>query len=81
LAGGLGLACSDRPLTVEELLAADEVLLTSTPFCILPTTKINGQKIGDGQPGPIFRQLLKAWDERTGIDIVEQATRSMVPLP
>jgi branched-subunit amino acid aminotransferase/4-amino-4-deoxychorismate lyase len=77
LAGGLGLPCSDRPLTVEELLAADEVLLTSTPYCILPATKINGQKIGDGQAGPIFRRLLKAWDERTGIDLVGQAVRSM----
>jgi len=77
LAGGLGLPCSDRPLTVDELLAADEVLLTSTPYCILPVTRINGQIIGQGQPGPIFQRLLKAWDERTGIDIVGQGVGSM----
>ncbi len=73
LAGELRIRCSDRAITVDELLAADEVLLTSTPYCILPCTRINGQKIGEGRPGPTFRRLLKAWDERTGIDIVGQA--------
>lgn len=79
LATGLGLRCCERPLSVDELLAADEVLLTSTPYCLLPSTRINGQKIGDGLPGPIFRQLLKAWNERTGIDIVTQAMRAIGP--
>ena len=78
LAAGLGLPRVDRRLTVEQLLAADEVLLTSTPFCILPATRINGQVIGYGVPGPAFRQLLQAWDERTGIDIVRQALRGAV---
>ena len=79
IASELGLPCRERPLSVDELLAADEVLLTSTPYCLLPSSRINGQKIGDGHPGPIFRQLLKAWNERTGIDIVTQAMRAIGP--
>ncbi|GAG17504.1 unnamed protein product, partial [marine sediment metagenome] len=52
---------------------ADEVFLTSTSFCILPVTKFNWTKIGDGRPGPITKWLLKLWSEEVGMDIVEQA--------
>lgn len=78
LANQLGIPCRERSLGVEELLAADEVLLTSTPYCLLPSTRVNGQRIGNGQPGPIFKQLLTAWNERTGIDIVGQAMQAIV---
>ena len=73
LAETLGMSCCERLLTVEELQGATEVLLTSTPFCILPVTRIGGEPIGDGRPGAVFQRLLAAWNERTGIDIVRQA--------
>jgi hypothetical protein len=35
-------------------------------------TKINGVVIADGRPGPVFAQLMAAWSDRVGLDIVGQ---------
>jgi hypothetical protein len=52
---------------------ADEVLLTSTPLCLLPVTRLNRRPIGPGRPGPVYQRLLAAWSDRAGIDIAAQA--------
>lgn len=75
LAGRLGLALVERPLAADDLLRADEVLLTSTPWCLLPVATVNGRRIGDGRPGPIFARLIGAWSEDTGVDIAAQARK------
>ncbi len=64
-------ALQDR-VTTDDLASADEAFLTSTPTCLLPVTKFNGQPIGSGRPGPIFRKLIDTWSQMVGIDIVEQ---------
>ena len=48
-------------------------MTSSTTCCLLPVTKFNDQAIGDGEPGPIFRELIAAWSDLVGIDIVQQA--------
>jgi branched-subunit amino acid aminotransferase/4-amino-4-deoxychorismate lyase len=73
LAAKLGTPFVQRPLTVDELRAADEVMLTSTSVCLLPVVACDGRAIGDGQPGPRYRQLLAAWSALVGTDIAEQA--------
>lgn len=75
LADRNGLPFVVRPLTAEELRASDEVLLASTSVCLLPIVRCDGRQIGDGKPGPIFRQLLAAWSTLVGIDVAEQARR------
>jgi branched-chain amino acid aminotransferase len=75
LAGELGIPIVYRDLAPSELASADELLLTSTPFCLLPATRLNGQPVGDGHPGPIFAQLLDAFSRAAGIDIAAQAQR------
>jgi branched-subunit amino acid aminotransferase/4-amino-4-deoxychorismate lyase len=67
-----------RDVPVEELRTADEVWLASTSVCLLPATTLDGAMIGTGRPGPIFKLLLSAWNERAGIDIAEQARRFAV---
>ena len=62
-------------ITADDLANADEAFLTSTPTCLLPVTKFNGQPIGSGWPGPIFRKLIDAWSQAVGVDIVEQMQR------
>jgi branched-chain amino acid aminotransferase len=69
------LGFEHRDLRPEEVAAAAEVLLTSTTICLQPVVTFNGQPISDGQPGPIFRQLLAAWNNLVGLDIVAQATK------
>jgi hypothetical protein len=38
-------------------------------------TRVNGQAIGNGQPGEIVARLQRAWSEMVGLDIVAQALR------
>ena len=79
LASGLGLECEERSLALADLAAADEILLTSTPNCLLPATRLDGRPIGAGGPGPVFHTLLSAWSERVGVDITAQAQRLLLP--
>ena len=60
-------------VTPENVLAADEAFLVSTPFGIAPVTVLNNQPIGDGRPGPLFARLVSEWSERVGLDIIGQA--------
>jgi len=52
---------------------ADEAFLASTPYCILPVSKVDNRTISKDVPGPITKQLLAAWSEQVGVDIVGQA--------
>jgi branched-chain amino acid aminotransferase len=73
LAGDLGIPWHEASLTAADLAAADEILLTSTPSCILPATRCDGRPVGDGRPGPVFHRLLEAWNAAAGLDIRRQA--------
>jgi branched-subunit amino acid aminotransferase/4-amino-4-deoxychorismate lyase len=73
LADTLGIAWQERSLTATDLARADEILLTSTPSCILPATRFDGRPVGDGKPGPVFRALLAAWSRFVSLDIAAQA--------
>jgi branched-chain amino acid aminotransferase len=75
LAAQLGVPCAQRDLTVNDVIGADEVFLSSTPMCLLPVTGLNGRSIGSGRPGPMFERLIGAWSQRVGVDIVGQAER------
>jgi branched-subunit amino acid aminotransferase/4-amino-4-deoxychorismate lyase len=75
LAARLGIPFITRPLTVDELRSADEAMLTSTSVCLLPIVECNGQPIGDGRPGAVYRQLLQAWSDMVGLDVAAQALR------
>jgi branched-chain amino acid aminotransferase len=72
LAGRLGIPFSYRSLTVDDVAAANEVLLSSTSPCVWPVTRLNGQGIGDGKRGETAARLLAAWSELVGIDIKGQ---------
>ncbi len=58
LAEAEGLPCCEREMKPADVAAADEVLLTSTPSCLLPVTRLDGAPIGSGNPGPVFARLL-----------------------
>jgi branched-chain amino acid aminotransferase len=79
LARSLGLTVVEERLLPYDLTTADEVFFTSTPYCIMPATKFNGLAIGDGQVGPVTRQLLAAWSRLVGMDIVAQAEAQRRP--
>jgi branched-subunit amino acid aminotransferase/4-amino-4-deoxychorismate lyase len=65
----------EQLITPDELCAAAEVLLLSTSICLLPVTRCGDQPIGTGTPGKMYHQLLTAWNDMVGMDIVTQAER------
>ena len=75
LAAAAGIPWVERSLEVADLATADEILLTSTPSCILPATRFDGRAVGGGTPGPVHERLLAAWSRHVGLDIAAQARR------
>lgn len=72
LAEDLGIPAVEEDLQSYDVYTADEVFFTSTNCCILPVTRVDRRSIGDGQQGPVTKQLLSVWSERVGLDIVGQ---------
>lgn len=72
LAAKLGIPFVEKDIQVHSVMNADEAFTSSTPYCLLPVTKINGVAIGDGLPGPVFHKLLAAWGDVVGLDIERQ---------
>ena len=73
LADQLELEAVEEDLQPYDLYNADEAFFTGTSPCVMPVTKADYRQIGDGRPGPITSQLLAAWGESVGVDIVGQA--------
>ncbi|MBE3594733.1 MAG: D-amino-acid transaminase [Candidatus Carbobacillus altaicus] len=57
----LGIPFVERPFTVDALLTADEVFLTSTTLEVTPVTMIDDLILGEGIPGPLSRKLQEAF--------------------
>jgi branched-chain amino acid aminotransferase len=72
LAGRLSIPFVERDITAHQAVSADEALLASTPYCLMPVARINGVAVGAGAPGPVFRRLIDAWSQEVGLDIVQQ---------
>lgn len=72
LADQLGIPYVERDFQPDAVMKADEAFLCGTSICLCPVTMINGQTIGDGQPGTIYRRLMTAWSDMVGVDIAGQ---------
>ena len=75
MAGQLGIPVVEEPLQPYDLYNADEAFFSNTLFCVLPVSKVDNRQTGDGRPGPVVQQLLAAWSEQVGVDVVDQAER------
>jgi D-alanine transaminase len=53
----LGFRVEERPISVEELFAAEEAFLASTTLWTYPIIAVDGKKIADGRPGRIAQTL------------------------
>jgi D-alanine transaminase len=60
-----GIAYNLRPIPEADVLAADEVLLSSATKELLPVTTLDGQHVGHGalrgKPGPVYARLYEAY--------------------
>ncbi len=61
----VGIAFNLRPIPEADLLAADEVILSSASKEVLPVTRIDGDEVGHGalrgKPGPVYARLYEAY--------------------
>ena len=64
LARADGIAVVERPLTLVQAHAADELMLTSTTAPVLPVTRLDGRPIGSGSTGTVAARLARLlWQE------------------
>lgn len=52
-----GIPFELRRISRAEVMAADELLLSSATKEVLPVTQLDGQPVGSGQPGPVYARL------------------------
>jgi D-alanine transaminase len=57
IAADLGFSVLEAAFTVEMMLQADEVFITSATSLVTPIVEIDGKSIKTGRPGPISMQL------------------------
>ena len=63
IAQSLGVPVALRALPAAELRASREVFLSSSGGGVLPVTRLDGQPVADGAPGPLTQKLLQTyWD-------------------
>lgn len=66
LAEEAGIACHLRPISEDELLRADEVLISSAGRELTPVVQLDGEPVGHGstrgRPGPIYARLHEAYE-------------------
>lgn len=63
-----GYEVLEQPFTRFDLFNADEAFLTGTAAESLPVIEVDKRPIGTGKPGPITRELIDAFRERTKTD-------------
>lgn len=52
-----GIGFELRRVSRAEVLAADEIMLSSATKEVLPVTRLDGQAVGTGVPGPVYARL------------------------
>jgi D-alanine transaminase len=63
LAQSAQLPVQIRDLSEAETRAADEIWVTSSSKEVLAIVKLDGEPVGDGRPGPVFRRMHQLYQE------------------
>jgi branched-chain amino acid aminotransferase len=61
MAQSLDLPVQVRALPTAELREAQEIFLSTSGGGVLPVTRLDGQTVGDGRPGPLTRRLVETY--------------------
>lgn len=60
-----GIEVREIPLTRHDVYVADEVFLTGTAAEVIPVVKVDNRVIGNGEPGPVTRDLMQRFKALT----------------
>ncbi len=63
LAREQGIPCLETTLAEQRLAQADEVWISSSTRGVVPVVRINGELLGDGRPGPLWRRMAELYRE------------------
>jgi branched-chain amino acid aminotransferase len=63
LARDLSIPTRVAPITVDDMLRADELFFSGTAVEVTPIREVDGTVIGGGKPGPITRRLQQTFNE------------------
>lgn len=63
----IGIGLDEREITIDELLAMDEVFLSGTTTEIMPVIQVNDHIIKDGKPGYLTQKLQAAYKVEVGL--------------
>ncbi len=72
LAGDTGIDAVECPLTINDLLDADEALLTNTMMQVIPVTHVEKHAIADGRVGPMAGRLLDGYRQLVKRECTQQ---------
>jgi len=72
IAREIGIEVLEKDFLPQELEVADEIFTTSTPYCLLGVSQLNGQRLAGKFPGKITRLILESWNKKTGVNIHTQ---------
>ena len=61
LANEHSIPIEERPVPAASLRRADEVFISSTAGGIIPVTTVDGDAVGEGEPGPVTQRLRDAY--------------------
>jgi branched-chain amino acid aminotransferase len=70
IAGDLGIQATVSPISVEDVLGADELFFTGTAVEVTAIREVDGRVMSGGKPGPITRRIQ---------DTFNQAVRGQLP--
>ncbi len=68
-----GISFALRRISRAEVLAADEILLSSATKEVLPVTLLDGQPVGNGKPGPVYAKLYAGYQAAKAKALAEGA--------
>ena len=58
-----GIPFELRPISRQEVLDADEILLSSATKEVMPCTVLDGKPVGNGRPGPMYEKLFSGYQQ------------------
>jgi branched-chain amino acid aminotransferase len=54
---------TEKDLSIDDVLGADEIFLTNVIMQVMPITKVEKHTVGDGRIGPVTKKLHKSFEE------------------